>query len=589
MEFELALLRSTIEDLKNQIKSKDLAISALEQANKRLEERLRESEAHASGPTPLLELDETLKRLVTKISMILQAEKAVVMLYDKENNCLYASKPAVGLTDDELSILKLKSDLGVSGEVFSTRNPVIIYDAENDPRTDKNIVNAIGIKNGVCVPLVVEKRNFDTNQVSEIQTIGVMHVFNKKYGNVFIQEDVNLLTRLANNAASIIASAQIYRAVIQEKQELAHVLESVNTGLVMVNKDGKILQINPAGRRFLGIDENLKLNKDYRIIIDQPIVQDLIGKAIAGDADVRDEIILPDYMSTDENEKVYQIQSSPVRDDNQEKIGVLLIFNDITETRSIERMKTAFVSTVSHELRTPLTSIKGFIGTLLNDEEGFYDRDTTREFYNIIYQECERLTRLINDLLNVSRIEAGKALELNLTEINLEDIVRKVVSIQKSYADKHTFVIDFPDDIPPIYADADKVDQILTNLIHNAIKYSPDGCDINIQGSFKDGYVQIKISDNGIGIPKEQLERIFERFHRVDNRNTRKAGGTGLGLYLVKHLVAAHKGRVWAESEIGKGSTFFVELPIKAQLSEKTNQTDEYGYTESAVKKQAFQ
>ena len=281
---------------------------------------------------------------------------------------------------------------------------------------------------------------------------------------------------------------------------------------------------------------------------------------MAEDTEIQQEISLPSPENAEE-ERIYQVQTAMAKGEDGNMIGVVAIFNDITEIRGIERMKTAFVSTVSHELRTPLTSIKGFISTLLQDVEGFYDKDTVHEFYTIIDQECDRLTRLISDLLNVSRIEAGRALDLNPTPVNVPDIIDKVVATQKSYTSRHEFAVELDGELPIIVADSDKVDQILTNLVSNSIKYAPNGGMITISGKATDGVITMAVSDQGMGIPKEHLDKVFDRFHRIDNRDTRKVGGTGIGLYLVKHLVEAHGGKIWVESEVGKGSSFIFELP----------------------------
>jgi two-component system phosphate regulon sensor histidine kinase PhoR len=233
-------------------------------------------------------------------------------------------------------------------------------------------------------------------------------------------------------------------------------------------------------------------------------------------------------------------------------------------------MKSEFVSTVSHELRTPLTSIKGFTRTLLEDTEGYYDRDTQMEFYRIIDTECDRLVRLISDLLNLSRIESGRALELVLTEVDLRELIGRVVDSQRAYTDKHEFRIICQDDLPVITADRDKVDQVLTNLLSNAIKYSPDGGDIVVHArEIGDNRVAVSVTDHGIGIPDEQIAKLFTRFHRVDSGDSRKQYGTGIGLYLVKHLVEAHQGEVSVESEQGDGSTFTFVIP--SDLSEATD------------------
>ena len=560
MDADAKNVPSKVEELEKLLAEKDLAVSALEQANKRLEDRIKDSESQAAGPASLTELEDMIKRLIAKASMLLQGEKCVFMLYDEDDGDLVAAKPALGFSDAEIKAFRLPASNGISGEVFRDQKPVILYDAVNDPRTLPENVALLKINNGVCVPLIVEKRDEDTNKVLERKVIGVLWVFNRRFGNVFVQEDVNLLGRMAHNLASVIASAKMYRDIIEEKEELEHVIESVYAGILMVHLNGRVMQMNSSARSMLGVDQNERLTGDYATIIKHEPVHALLRKTLDDETETQEEISLPSSENAEE-ERIYQVQTAMVKGEDQNVIGVVAIFNDITEIRGIERMKTAFVSTVSHELRTPLTSIKGFISTLLQDVEGFYDKDTVHEFYTIIDQECDRLTRLISDLLNVSRIEAGRALDLNPTPVNVPDIVDKVVATQKSYTSKHQFAVELDPEIPVIVADSDKVDQILTNLVSNSIKYAPNGGMITISGKTTDGIIRMAVSDQGMGIPKEHLDKVFDRFHRIDNRDTRKVGGTGIGLYLVKHLVEAHGGKIWVESEVGKGSSFIFELP----------------------------
>ncbi len=553
-------LQIRIEELEKLLSEKDIAVSALEQANKRLEERIKESESQGPGATSLSELEEMIKRLMVRTSMLLQGEKCIFMLYDEDDGELVAAKPALGFNDAEVKAFRVPVTKGISGEVFRDQKPVILYDAVNDPRTIRENVALLKITNGVCVPLIVEKRDEDTNKVLERRVIGVLWVFNQRLGNVFVQEDVNLLSRYAHNLASVVASAKMYREIIEEKEELEHVIESVYAGIVMVHQNGRVMQMNSSARAMFGVDQNERLTGDYVTLIKNDAVQQIIAKSLEEADELQEEITLMPPGEED-NERIYQVQTALVRGEDQSVMGIVAIFNDITEIRSIERMKTAFVSTVSHELRTPLTSIKGFICTLLQDVDGFYDAETVHEFYVIIDQECDRLTRLISDLLNVSRIEAGRALDLNPGPVNLPDVVSKVVAAQKSYTNKHEFSVQLEDDLPTIVADNDKVDQILTNLTNNAVKYSPKGGTITVSGKQSNGVIQMAVTDQGMGIPKEHIEKLFDRFHRIDNRDTRKVGGTGIGLYLVKHLVEAHGGRIWVESEEGKGSSFIFELP----------------------------
>ena len=266
------------------------------------------------------------------------------------------------------------------------------------------------------------------------------------------------------------------------------------------------------------------------------------------------------------------MQCAPVKDDDGAPAGIVTVFNDITEIRGVERMKTAFISTVSHELRTPLTGIKGFISTLLADTDNYYDETTRREFYTIIDTECDRLTRLIQDLLDISRIEQGKAMQLNWEDVDVVALSEKVVSVQRAFVKNHALTLDFPPAFPHIEADPDKLEQILTNLVNNAIKYSPRGGEVCVIGrviaepSGGDAHprsISLRVTDEGMGISQEHLPKLFDRFYRVDNRDNREIGGTGIGLALVKSLTEGHHGTVTVESEPGRGSVFTLILPVR--------------------------
>ena len=551
-------LSAKVTDFQRELEARSQYIAMLEREKRELEQRLRNA-SEGGESTPITELEETLRRLVTKIAAILQAEKCIFMLLDKERGELVGTPPAFGFTPDEIRRFHVRATQGASGEIFRDNKPTILLDAFADPRTIKENVALLNVRNGAGVPLISEKRD-ENNRVIERNTIGVLWVFNKRYGNVFIEEDIHLLERLARNATAVIQNAQLFREVVEEKEELEHIIESVYAGLLMINKDGKIMQMNASARTMFDVDGAEVTGKKYEEIIENEKVIDLLKRSVESSEEIAEEISLYSEASGGD-ERIYQAQTAVVKGEDDQPIGSVSIFNDITEIRSVERMKTAFVSTVSHELRTPLTSIKGFISTLLADTEGYYDHQTQREFYQIIDTECDRLTRLISDLLNVSRIEAGRALDLNPKPVNLSPLIDKVVTVQKSYTSKHTLKTDVSSDLKIIIADEDKVDQILTNLTNNAIKYSPKGGEITITAVNDPEGVHISVSDQGMGIPESHLPKVFDRFHRVDNRDTREVGGTGIGLYLVKHLVEAHSGKIWVESEVGKGSTFHFILP----------------------------
>lgn len=546
---EQKILKEEIENLRRQ----------LERLKK--EEKAPVAEAPPTAeeaPAPITtieELRDTLKRLVTKIAMILQAEKCVIKLYDRETGELVAQPPAFGMTDDEVKIYRTRATQGVSGEAFMSGQPIVINDALSDPRTTKEFVGILGIRNSLTVPLIVERRDEDGRVLDKIR-VGVLKVFNKRYGGQFTDEDVRLALVLARSAASVIAQARLYLEALEEKKQLEATLESMLVGVLAVNNKGRITVLNHVARQLLGIPTENSVGADYREVVRDERLQDLIKRTLDNGEEMVEELVF----TLGTSERYFQTQTAPITGDNKEIMGQVTILSDITELRRLDQMKTDFVSHVSHELRTPLTSIKGFVATLLADTEGYYDLDTRREFLQIIDQECDRLTRLINDLLNLSRIEAGRALELILKPVDVADIARKIVEIQKNYTTKHQFVVDVKGPIPAIVADEDKVDQIITNLVSNAVKYSPDGGEvrITIKEDPESGGVLVAVKDQGIGIPKDVLPRLFQRFTRVEGR---KVAGTGLGLYLTRHLVEAHGGKIWVESEEGKGSTFYFTLP----------------------------
>jgi signal transduction histidine kinase/HAMP domain-containing protein len=228
--------------------------------------------------------------------------------------------------------------------------------------------------------------------------------------------------------------------------------------------------------------------------------------------------------------------------------------------RELDRLKSELLSTVSHELRTPLASIKGYAGTLLRDDVE-WDNDTRREFLQIIDEESDRLGELIEDLLQMSQIEAG-ILRVDPTPMKLPRMVQRVVKKARSSASSHHLSVAFSADFPEVRADPRRTEQVLRNLVENAIKYSPDGGTVTVRGDVQGREALISVSDEGIGIAPEDLARVFDRFYRADGQAVRRAGGTGLGLSICQGIVQMHGGRIWAESTPGAGSTFFFTLPL---------------------------
>jgi PAS domain S-box-containing protein len=544
-------IRAELEQLRRQI-------AELQQTKRRLEDELQESASAAASPiTTSAELESTLRRFMQKVAMIVRAEKTVLMLYDQETGGLEAQWPALGLSREEVEIFRVPATQGISGQVFREGRAVIVDDAMTDPRTVKENVALLSMRNALTVPLVVERKDSE-GKVVERTSIGVFHVFNKRGGQRFAEEDITLLNALARNAAAVISSAKLYISVANEKRELEATLQGMLSGVLVVDGQAKVRLMNSAARHIFEASREEVSGRPLSQVVRNEEVTELIHACLSGNSEANAEISI-----FNPEERIYQVQTALLQGENGAGAGVVTTLNDITEIRSVERMKTEFVSTVSHELRTPLTSLKGFIRTLLDDTEGYYDREMQMEFYRIIDTECDRLVRLISDLLNLSRIESGRSLDLVLTEVDLAKTIERVVDSQRSYASGHEFEVVVPSDLPIIAADQDKVEQVLTNLLSNAVKYSPEGGKVTVLAARLDEHISVSISDQGIGIPEEHLGKLFTRFHRVDNRDTRKQYGTGIGLYLVKHLVEAHHGEIKVESKLGEGSTFTFVLPMR--------------------------
>lgn len=520
---------------------------------------------------PINEADVTLRRLVQRIAMILQAEKIAIMFYDREKGELLGIPPAYGIDDDHLKIFRIRATHGISGKVFREGEPAIFHDTNTDPRTKEDPFGLLHVQNGITVPLVIEKRD-EENRVIDRTTIGVLHAFNKRHGEDFNDEDVRLLERMARNVGSIIANLQMYREVVEEREELLQTFESLAAGLILVSPEGRLSQVNASARAIFGADADA-IGKNYRDVLKNEAIEKIFLANQRGEETPKTEI----HIALGGTDRIYEVQSAQVRNEEGRDLGIVAIFNDITEMKNIDKMKSSFVAMASHELRTPLTAIKGFSSTLLDGiDEDMYSKEDQREFLGIVVQECDRLRRLIDDLLNTSRIESGESLKPHYTRFELLPLLEKAVMVQQQASNKHKVTLKVHNELPgTIIGDQDKLDQILTNLLNNAIKYSPAGGDVIVHAKTEGKDILIGVQDQGLGIPKEHLIRVFERFHRVDNEDNRKIYGTGLGLFLVKHLVErVHLGQIWVESEVGVGSTFYVRIPVELDVEKAKSLND---------------
>ena len=528
------------------------------------------NEAANSLPSPD-DLEQTLQRLVRRVGMMMQAEKCVFLLHDRDRNLLVARRPALGLSSAEVRTLHVPMESGFSGRVFDSDTPEIVNDIAAQNSFDQEWMQRIDARELIVYPLTIERPD-EQNRAVERVPVGVLYVINKRGEENFTPDDIKTLSAMARQVAAVIADAQIYLRLTEEKEQLQATFQSLLAAMVMIDSSGQVSLFNTAAAQMLHVDADDAMGTHYSKVFSSLQINELFRAALEDGIEQHAEVELTTIEGVFDGTqpRIFQTQTAFVhgeRDGVPIVLGVVAIFNDITEIRNVERMKTAFVSTVSHELRTPLTSIKGFIATLLQDEDDYFGPEERREFYEIIDSECDRLRRLIEDLLNVSRIESGRSLQLHTKMFDPVRAAEGVLQAQRAYSDKHALKLDADFEVPQIEGDEDKFDQILTNLVSNAIKYSPKGGLVKIAMSCDDMMLKVSVSDQGIGIPADKLSRIFEKFERIDNRDTRQAGGTGIGLFLVKHLVELHGGVISAHSENNSGSTFTFEIPVRAVKS----------------------
>ncbi|CAM2988045.1 HAMP domain-containing sensor histidine kinase [Hathewaya histolytica] len=333
--------------------------------------------------------------------------------------------------------------------------------------------------------------------------------------------------------------------VLDKQNRLEAILECMDSGIIAVDRSFKIIMINPYAERIFGINRN---------IIGENLLDNIrdfeLEKILTDNNDDYKEIkiMFPE-------EKELRIKTTDIINRN-EHIGTVAVVQDITDIKKLENMRSQFVANVSHELKTPLTSIKGFAETLKEVEEP----ELREKFLGIINNESERLTRLINDILTLSHIEQQK--ELKEEVININDVLNEVCILIQPTANKKQIKLTLEDTkVGSILGDIDKFKQMLINLIDNAVKYTEtNGCVKIIPKSYE-GYFSISIEDNGVGIAKEEIPRLFERFYRVDKARSRANGGTGLGLAIVKHIIILFNGKIEVESELDKGSKFILKIP----------------------------
>lgn len=338
----------------------------------------------------------------------------------------------------------------------------------------------------------------------------------------------------------------------QEKNKVETVITHMTDGIIAVNRDGGIMHINPAVYKLLDISEEAIGDKSFDEI-SQLADMGMTTEDLFNGSDGNHEIMMV-------NDSIIKHSVVLFKNERGETAGAIVVLQDVTEQERLDKMRKEFVANVSHELRTPLTTIKSYTETLLDG--AVENREYTVNFLNVINSESERMTRLVKDLLELSKMDFEKA-HWSMKPVSIYDITKECVFRMDISAKQknHELIFQSEDGIPEINGDKDRVEQVIVNIISNAIKYTPDNGKITVKLAKDAGSVILRISDTGLGIPKEDLPRLFERFYRVDKARSRMLGGTGLGLAIAKQIVEAHGGTIRIESEYGKGTEVIITFP----------------------------
>ncbi|MBN8194101.1 cell wall metabolism sensor histidine kinase WalK [Bacillus sp. NTK074B] len=441
----------------------------------------------------------------------------------------------------------------VIGAIYIVGEIERVYDQMND-------INKI-FTNGTIIALVITAilgvllAQTVTRPISDMRKQALAMAkgnFSRKV-KVYGYDEIGQLAITFNNLTKRLQEAQA--TTEGERRKLSSVLSYMTDGVIATDRKGRVILINDPAASMLNVSRET--------VVSQPIIS-LLGldeEYTFDDLSNEQESIILDY-STKDKPYILRANFSIIQKETGFVNGLIAVLHDITEQEKIDLERREFVANVSHELRTPLTTMRSYLEALA--EGAWQDETIAPQFLDVTQNETERMIRLVNDLLQLSKMDS-KDYRFNKDWVDFILFFHKIIDrFEMTKNINVTFKRYLPDKALFVEVDQDKITQVLDNIISNALKYSPEGGTITFKVKEKDGYIEISVSDQGLGIPKENLEKIFERFYRVDKARTRQMGGTGLGLAIAKEMISAHGGDVWATSKEGKGTTIIFTLPYDA-------------------------
>lgn len=518
----------------------------LERSRQYKEAVLLESSRQITSLQRRLDEQETIMRLARLVTSSLKPDsvltavvKAAVELTGAEEGSLLLIDPATGelymraarnFHDDFVRTFRLPIVDSLAGDVIRSGEPVLLN--ESSPQKIKTSYLVYSL---LYVPLKVNGHVF-----------GVLGVDNRHNHQPLTEKHIHLLNMLAGFAVIALENARAYTEIISECSRFESILNGIQDGVVVVDPDGRLGLVNPAARQIFGLEAEASLSgRLFQDVFPQEVLLDLLRPP--DNRPARFTEYSPD------GERFLSVQLTLVED-----VGSILVLHDVTHLKQLDRIKTDFVHTVSHDLRSPLTAILGYVELI---ERAGPVTDLQRDFIRRVQTSVRNITSLIDNLLILGRIESG--FDTRKDKVLIDALIHHAAGgLKQKLADKgHHLQIRLDETPPALLANPVQMRQMMEYLLGNAIDYTPGGGTVAITGKEEQGQVILQVSDTGIGIPASELPFIFDKFYRASNASTELAG-TGLGLAIVRSIVDNHGGRIWVESEVGKGSTFTVVLPV---------------------------
>ena len=496
-----------------------------------LEERLAGLEALGRigrTVTASLDLDHVLTAVVDAAVELTGAEEGSILLLDETSGEIYMHA-ARNFQEDFVRTFRVPVEDTLPGEVLRTGEPVLFNE-----ETPKKIKTAYFVHTLMYVPMIVQGR-----------PIGVLGVDNRSSGQSFSQHQLKLVSALADYAAIAVENARLYACAEIEQKKLNTLISRVKDGVIVVDQDMRLMLINQSARQAFGLDDGELNGKPIKDVFQNNELLEIFSDKKPA-TPYRSEISLPDG-------RVLNAQLTPIPE-----IGLAVTMQDITQLKELDQIKNDFVSMVSHDLRSPLTAIIGYVELI---ERVGPVNDKQKKFIRRVETSVQSVTALIDELLDLGTIEAG--LDERKEPIPPEALIRYTTEsfLHRAKKKSQTIELEIQPDLPQVLGNPIRLRQMLSNLIGNAIKYSPEGSQINIRAATENRQVILQVRDNGIGIPLADQSKIFDKFFRASNV-PEGIPGTGLGLAIVKSIVENHGGRIWVDSSPGQGVVFFVVLPV---------------------------